>query len=79
MSCSNTDVPDFCCCGKLKCTCNKYMRIRRMLPWIPIIGIPLTLFYHLKYGDTGIEGYYSILTAVLQGLYCVALVYFITC
>lgn len=31
------------------------MKIRKILPFIPVIGIPLTYFYHLKFGDTGLE------------------------
>jgi hypothetical protein len=44
----------------------KYIKI---FPWIPIIGIPLTLIFHGKYGDTGI-GEFPIrqITAFIQGI-----------
>jgi len=42
--------------------------LRKSLPFIPIIGIPLTFRYHMIHGDTGIENLYiSVLTAVIQG------------
>ena len=28
---------------------------RKFLPFIPILGIPLTFIYHNEFGDTGIE------------------------
>jgi hypothetical protein len=28
---------------------------RKFLPFIPLLGIPLTVIYHHKYGDTGLE------------------------
>lgn len=31
------------------------MNIRKLFPWLPVIGIPLVMYYHPKYGDTGIE------------------------
>lgn len=30
-------------------------KLRKTLPFIPILGIPLTCIFHKKYGDTGIE------------------------
>ncbi len=34
---------------------DKNVRLRKLLPFIPVIGIILTGIYHAKYRDTGIE------------------------
>lgn len=42
---------------------------RKFLPYLPIVGIPLTLIYHYKFGDTGIEDYTtSWITAFIQAI-----------
>lgn len=43
--------------------------LRKLLPWIPIIGIPLTFKYESKYGDTGLDNVIVlILTAFIQAI-----------
>lgn len=43
--------------------------LRKLLPWIPIIGIPLTFKYESKYGDTGLDNIVVlILTAFIQAI-----------
>lgn len=47
----------------------RWKRLRKTLPFIPIVGIPLTLYFHAKYEDTGIEcPGIGISTALLQGV-----------
>lgn len=42
---------------------------RKLFPFLPIIGIPLTFIYHKKYGDTGIENTtISCITAAIQSI-----------
>jgi len=48
--------------------------LRKLLPWIPIIGIPLTFKYESKYGDTGLDNsIIFMLTAFVQAISAVSL------
>jgi len=55
------------------------MNIRKCFPWIPILGIPLTSYFHVKYGDTGIEDYGVVMfvSAILQGVWVGEVVYYL--
>lgn len=55
-------------------------RLRQILPWIPIVGIPLTGVYHCKYGDTGIEdfGLVFFLSGIVQSVSGLLIIYFIS-
>jgi hypothetical protein len=49
---------------------------RKFLPFIPIIGIPLTIIFHQVYGDTGIENNtINWITAFIQAFSIVIFVY----
>ncbi len=49
---------------------------RKFLPFIPIIGIPLTIIFHQVYEDTGIENNtINWITSVIQAISIVILVY----
>jgi len=50
--------------------------MRKYFPWIPVIGIFLTLAYHIKYGDVlnrENNPFGFILSAILQGIYIAGL------
>ena len=43
--------------------------LRKFLPFIPLIGIPLAIFYHNKFNDTGLENnIINFLSAFLQAI-----------
>ncbi len=49
---------------------------RKLLPFIPIIGIPLTLVFHCRCEDTGIENpYIGWVSAVWQIISILLLIY----
>ncbi len=49
---------------------------RKFLPFIPVIGIPLTIIFHQVYGDTGIENNtINWITSFIQAFSIVILVY----
>jgi hypothetical protein len=49
---------------------------RKCLPFIPLIGIPLTIIFHDVYGDTGIENNtISWITCFIHAFSIVILVY----
>jgi hypothetical protein len=49
---------------------------RKFLPFIPLLGIPLTVIYHHKYGDTGLENKtLNWITAFWQAISFVCLCY----
>ena len=42
---------------------------RKFLPFIPILGIPLTVIYHNEFGDTGLESNsINFITAIIQAI-----------
>jgi len=50
---------------------------RKFLPFIPVFGILLTLIYHHKFGDTGIENITtSLITALIQAVSIYGLFYY---
>lgn len=43
--------------------------LRKIMPWIPVIGFPLTIYYQGKYGDTGIDNeFIKWSTAIIQAV-----------
>ena len=51
--------------------------LRKFLPYTPIIGMPLTLFYHCRFGDTGIENNTtSWISAFIQAVSILGLFYY---
>lgn len=49
---------------------------RKFLPFIPILGIPLTMIFHKIYEDTGIENdTINWITSFIQSISIVILVY----
>ena len=52
--------------------------MRKIFPFIPIVGIFLTTHYHLEYGDTGLEKpTIAFITAFIQGFSIIGLIIFI--
>lgn len=55
------------------------MIMYRYVPYIPILGIPLTFYFHLKYGDTviaptfGKHFWLSMFSQVFSGLVLLSL------
>ena len=46
------------------------MNLRKVFPFIPVIGLFLTWTYHTKYGDTGIENIFiAVISGFLQSIY----------
>lgn len=53
-------------------------KIRKILPFIPILGVLLTIIYHMKYGDTGIEKTnITISSAIINVILSLILLYFL--
>ena len=48
---------------------------KKIVPFIPIIGIPLTISLHSKYGDTGIENnIVSVISSIFQAVSVLGLI-----
>jgi len=58
--------------------CKNDSVLRKFLPFIPIIGIPLTIIFHQVYKDTGIENnYVNWASSILQAISIIILVYYV--
>ncbi len=56
----------------------KTMKIRKIIPFLPIIGIILTPIFEMKYRDTGLENMTVLMiSGILQGIYIGILYLFI--
>lgn len=56
------------------------MNYRKLIPWLPLplIGIILTMLFHAKYRDTGLENHkIMILSAIYQAVIFIAFFIFL--
>jgi len=55
----------------------KINNYRKVLPFFPILGIPLTMILHVFYGDTGIENVnIRIISGLLQSIFLATVILF---